>query len=162
MSFVRNGLVAAPALAIAALMAGSSSAADVTPFASLAGSWSGAGQIRLEGGKYENIRCRAFYTLPEKEKLGMAIRCASSSNKIEMRASLTYANGKVTGDWEERTFNAAGNVAGTTSGSHMTLNIEGGGLTGSLAVRLGEKSQLVSISTEGSAFRGLSLSLTRG
>lgn len=162
MSLVRFGSIAAIAVAGAALAANLAAAADATPFASLAGSWSGAGQIRLEGGKYENIRCRAYYTLPDKEKLGMAIRCASSSNKIEMRASLTHAGGKITGDWEERTFNATGNVAGTTTGSHMTLSIAGGGLTGSLAVRLSEKSQLVSISTEGSAFRGLSLSLTRG
>ena len=162
MSFVRFGSIAIAAWSVATLGVTSATAAETTPFASLAGSWNGSGQIRLEGGKYENIRCRAYYTLPDKEKLGMAIRCASSSNKIEMRASLTYANGKITGDWEERTFNAAGNVAGTTTGSHMTLSIVGGGLTGSLAVRLSEKSQLVSISTEGSAFRGLSLSLTRG
>lgn len=170
MSVMRLSTAAASRAVFAALVLaglflaafGSAPSRADTPFSSLAGTWSGAGQIRLEGGKHESIRCRAYYTMQDKQKLGMAIRCASSSNKIEMRASLTYSDGRITGEWEERTFNASGHVSGTSSGNHMTLNIDGGGLTGSLAVRLGDKSQLVSISTTGSAFRGLNLSLTRG
>lgn len=155
--------LAAAATLSAAPIAMPATAADMTPFASLAGTWSGAGQVRLEGGKYEAIRCKAYYTVNSGGAgLGMAIRCASSAAKVEMRANLTYRNGKITGDWEERTYNAAGNVSGTSAGSHMSLTIEGGGLNGSLAVRLSDKSQLVSISTTGSAFRGLNLSLTRG
>ncbi len=155
-------LVAAAAVAVA--IPGSVAVhADDTPFATLAGTWSGAGQVRLEGGKYESIRCKAYYTTSSGGKgLGMAIRCASSATKIEMRASLAYEHGKITGDWEERTYNATGNVEGTSTGSNMSLTIQGGGLNGSLAVRLNDKTQLVSISTTGSTFRGLNLSLTRG
>ncbi len=145
-----------------AMFAGVSSAAAESPFASLAGTWSGAGQIKLEGGKSENIRCKAYYTTNAGGAgLGMAIRCASASNKIEMRASLTYADGKVSGNWEERTFNAAGQVSGKAAANNLSLSIDGGGLNGSMSVRLGSTSQLVSISTTGSAFRGLNLSLSR-
>lgn len=138
-------------------------AAADSPFASLAGTWSGSGQIKLEGGKSESIRCKAYYTTNSGGAgLGMAIRCASASNKIEMRANLTYTEGKVSGSWEERTFNAAGQVSGKAAANNLNLAIDGGGLNGSMSVRLGQTSQLVSISTTGSAFRGLNLSLSRG
>lgn len=147
----------------AALTFGSSNAAADNPFATLAGTWSGQGKVRLEGGKSESIRCRAYYTTSDDGSgLGMAIRCASSSNKIEMRANLSYANGAITGSWEERTYNATGEVKGQATSSQLSLSIAGGGLNGRMSVRLGGASQSVSISTTGSTFRGLDLSLSRG
>ncbi len=147
----------------AALFSGSSDAAAENPFATLAGTWSGQGKVRLEGGKSESIRCRAYYTTSGGGSgLGMAIRCASASNKIEMRANLNYSNGAITGSWEERTYNAAGEVKGQATSSRLMLNIVGGGLNGSMSVRLGGASQSVSISTTGSTFQGLDLSLSRG
>lgn len=158
---IRHLAALSMAVATASLLSVAPALAD-SPFASLAGTWSGAGQIKLEGGKSENIRCKAYYTTNSGGAgLGMAIRCASASNKIEMRATLAYADGKVSGDWEERTFNAAGKVTGKAAANNLSLAIDGGGLSGSMSVRLGQASQLVSISTTGSAFRGLNLSLTR-
>lgn len=162
MTFVRATGVTA-VIATAVCLAVSAEAAAQNPFATLAGTWSGAGQIKLEGGKSEAIRCKAYYTTNSGGAgLGMAIRCASASNKIEMRASLTYADGNVAGSWEERTFNAAGQVTGKASADRMSLSIDGGGLNGRMSVRLGSSSQSVTISTSGSTFRGLDLSLSRG
>lgn len=133
------------------------------PFATLLGSWSGTGQVRLEGGKAESIKCRAYYTSKDGgQGLSLAFRCASASNKIEMRATLESAGSKVTGNWEERTFNATGDVSGKVDGSHLDLSINGGGLTGSMSVSFGGNSQSVLISTEGSGFKGLRISLSRG
>ena len=72
------------------------------PFVSLGGSWSGSGQITLDSGKTESIRCRGYYNNKGSDQLGLAIRCASASNKIEMRADLNYTAGSVSGTWEER------------------------------------------------------------
>ncbi|MGD9785654.1 MAG: hypothetical protein AB7E80_05370 [Hyphomicrobiaceae bacterium] len=162
MNKIRDG-VAGVAILCAAVISVSAQASAESPFATLAGSWSGAGQIRLEGEKSESIRCRAYYTTSGGGSgLGMAIRCASASNKIEMRANLTYAGGSVSGNWEERTFNATGEVKGSTTAELMNLNINGGGLNGRMSIRISPSSQKVSISTTGSAFRGLNLSLSRG
>ncbi|MGD9667647.1 MAG: hypothetical protein AB7U75_01155 [Hyphomicrobiaceae bacterium] len=157
------GRVGAMALvSAAAVILGSSNAAADSPFATLAGTWSGQGKVRLEGGKSESIRCRAYYTTSNGGSgLGMAIRCASASNKIEMRANLNYSNGDITGNWEERTYNATGEVKGQATSSRLTLSIAGGGLNGSMSVRLGGASQTVNISTTGSTFQGLDLSLSR-
>ncbi|HRY07028.1 MAG TPA: hypothetical protein P5114_07890 [Hyphomicrobiaceae bacterium] len=158
------GRISAMALVLMAILfSGSSNAAADSPFASLAGTWSGRGKIRLQGGKSETIRCRAYYTTNNGGSgLNMAIRCASASNKMEMRANLNYSNGAISGNWEERTYNATGAVTGQATSSRMMLSIAGGGINGSMSVRLGGASQSVSISTEGSTFRGLDLSLSRG
>lgn len=154
---------AAVLLALAGAFALSVGARAESPFSTLAGTWSGQGKVRLEGGKTETIRCRAYYTVSGNgAQLGMAIRCASAANKIEIRANLTYAGGAVKGNWEERTYNASGDVTGEASASRMTLNIHGGGLDGRMSVRLGGASHSVSIATTGSTFRGLDLSLSRG
>lgn len=146
-----------------ALVAFSTAASAQSPFSSLEGAWSGSGQIKLEGGKTESIRCKAYYnTKSGGSALSLAIRCASASNKIEMRASLEYAGGSISGSWEERTFNAAGNVTGHATASRISLSINGGGLNGSMSVSLGGSRQQVSISTDGVALKGVSISLSRG
>ena len=163
MTRVMRRAAAVTLMAAGAVLASQQPALADSPFSNLAGTWSGKGQVRLEGGKSEAIRCKAYYTTSSGgSELGMAIRCASAASKIEMRANLKYDNGSVSGNWEERTYNAAGDVTGQASQSKLSLKIQGGGLDGSMSVRLGGASQSVSISTSGSAFQGLDLSLSRG
>lgn len=131
------------------------------PFVSLGGSWSGSGQITLDSGKTESIRCRGYYNNKGSDQLGLAIRCASASNKIEMRADLNYTAGSVSGTWEERTFNATGSITGKASANRLTLAISGG-VAGSMSVSLNGASQQVSINTEGTAFRGVSIHMSKG
>lgn len=149
--------------AIAVTLLAASPAAAEPPFSTLLGSWNGTGQVRLEGGKSETIKCKAYYTSKDGgQGLSLAFRCASASNKIEMRATLASSGSSVSGNWEERTFNAAGNVSGKVDPGKMSLAINGGGLSGSMSVSFGGNTQSVLISTEGSAFKGLRISLLRG
>jgi hypothetical protein len=138
-------------------------ALKTAPFAELTGAWTGSGQIRLEGGKTERVTCKAYYT-PKDEgaAIGIALRCASTSYSIDLRSNLESVNGRVTGNWEERTFNAAGNVTGRASNGNVSVAISGGGLSGSMSVSFGGASQQVSITTSGTALKGVSISLQRG
>lgn len=133
------------------------------PVPALVGAWSGNGKIRLEGGKTESIKCRAYYTSKAGGSgLSLAIRCASSSSsKIEMRASLDFAGSKASGNWEERTYNATGDVAGSASDGKLQLAISGG-VSGSMQVTYGGASHSVSITTNGSALQGVNINLSRG
>lgn len=150
-------------VAVAGLLAAAVPARADAPFSTLVGSWTGSGQVRLENGKSEGIKCKAYYTSKDGgQGLSLAFRCASASNKIDMRATLASSGSAVSGSWEERTFNAAGNVTGKVDGSNINLSIIGGGLTGSMSVSFGGNNQSVLISTEGSAFKGLRISLQRG
>lgn len=133
------------------------------PFSGLSGTWRGAAEIRLQSGSSETLKCFAYYTpKPTGAELGLAIRCASASNKIELRAQLTAEAGKVSGRWEERTYNAAGDVTGQAHEGRLTLTIEGGAFKGSMAVRTNGTSQNVSIKTEGIALQGVNINLSRG
>lgn len=124
--------------------------AAANPLNGYVGTWSGSGSVKLESGKSERIDCRAYYTSRQQgTDLNVAIRCANPSNKIEMRAGLTYSGGAVSGTWEERTFNATGAVTGTANPASIKLSINGA-ITGSMSVSLSNNRQNVSISTAGS------------
>jgi hypothetical protein len=153
--------VAAASLLIAGLLGATATvAARPGVFQGLIGTWSGDGKITLDNGRSESLKCKAYYT-DKGDGLGIALRCASASNKIDLRATLVSSGSSVNGDWEERQFNAAGKVSGQASGNKITLSINGGGLTGSMAVTTSGSSQTVSITTDGSALKGVSIGLSR-
>jgi hypothetical protein len=140
------------------LFAGPANAAS--PFAQLDGTWSGSGRINLTDGKSEALKCTAYYT-PKGAEVGVALRCASASNKVELRAKLVADGSRVSGSWEERTFNASGTVTGQASPTQIKLAITGGGFSGSMTVTTTGQSQVVSVSTNGLALKGVSVKLQR-
>ena len=141
-----------PVLAIASLLAtaaapGVSVSAAENPFPALAGTWNGSATAQLEGGKTESLRCKGYYTNGSGgAALGLSIRCANASAKVELRANLNYADGAVSGSWEERTYNQSGSVSGKASASKISLAISGG-IEGSLSVSLAGSKHSVSVST---------------
>jgi hypothetical protein len=132
-----------------------------SPFRQLSGSWSGSGQVRFEKGTSEPISCKAYYTSKsEGADLTLAIRCASSSYKIEMRANLSQQGGRISGHWEERTFNAQGAISGRSAGSGLSLAISGA-VSGTMSVQIGEAKQRIDIKTTGTGLAGVSITLQR-
>jgi hypothetical protein len=148
------------ALLVSALLA-APAAAD-GPFSAIGGTWHGTGHILLEGGRKEGIRCNAYYT-PKSggSAIGLAIRCASPDYKIELRSQLKQEGKQITGAWEERTFNAAGDVTGRASSNDIELKISGGAVTGSMSVSTNGSNQTVLISTTGSTLQGVTIRLQR-
>ena len=133
-------------------------AAEGNPFDVLLGSWGGSGSFMLNGAS-ERIQCNAYYT-GGGSTLGMAIRCKSPSNNIEIRSKLNKSGTKISGTWEERTFNAAGSASGSASGSNIRLQISGG-VSGSMSVSYSKSRQSVSISTSGSPLQSVQITLNR-
>ncbi len=159
-SGVRCLLVGAATLALAILLLPiGPSRADPSPFDTLLGSWGGTGEIRLDKGRRERIKCNAYYT-GGGSQLGLAIRCNSDSYKIEIRSKLSYSGGRLSGNWEERTFNATGSASGTATPSRIALSIRGG-VSGTMVVSYTKSRQSVSISTQGIALQGVSITLGR-
>jgi hypothetical protein len=154
-----------PAAATAmVLLAGAATTAALAQgggaFAGLGGSWSGSGQIRLEGGQREAIRCSAHYVSRSGGSgLGLSLRCASPSGRVELRASLTASGGRVSGSWEERTYGLAGSVSGSGSGSSLRLAFSGS-VSGSMTVSTSGGSQSISLRTA-SALQSVNVSLRR-
>ena len=151
-------LLAALALTIA-LAPWPSSRAAAGPFDTLLGSWRGNGQIRLSDGRTERLKCNAYYT-GGGSQLGMAIRCQSESSSVEIRSKLSQTGGRISGTWEERTFNATGTASGQATSDRINLQISGG-VTGTMQVSYSGSRQSVAISTQGIALKSVTIDLTR-
>jgi hypothetical protein len=145
---------------VAVLMIGVPAVAG-SPFQALVGTWSGKGTARLEGGKSEKLSCKGYYSGSGGTELKLNIICANASTKVELRSVLKYVGGKVTGTWEERNFNQSGTITGSADDQKMKLSIGGGALQGSLSVSIGGTTQSVSLSTQGSALKGVSINFAR-
>ncbi|MEZ5827414.1 MAG: hypothetical protein R3D01_03100 [Hyphomicrobiales bacterium] len=129
-----------------------------TPFDTLLGTWRGSGKVRLNTGM-ERLSCNAYYT-GGGSQLGMAIRCKSDSSNVEIRSKLSLSGGRITGNWEERTYNASGSASGTASPGRIAISVSGS-IRGSMVVNYSRTSQSVSISTTGSPLQSVSINLTR-
>jgi cytoskeletal protein CcmA (bactofilin family) len=92
--------------------------------------------------------------------LGLAIRCASTSYKTEIRSNLLHANGRVAGEWEERSFNAAGKASGVVSSEQISLQISGA-IQGSMTIVQNGSKQSVSIATSGNGLSAVSIGLSK-
>lgn len=125
----------------------------------LLGSWGGMGNYTLQDGMSEKIKCDAYYS-GGKGQLSMVVRCLGANNKIEMRSVLSSNGKSLTGSWEERTYNAEGNVTGEATADKLSLAISGG-ITGSMVVSYRPSSQNISILTEGSALKAVNINLSR-
>jgi hypothetical protein len=156
----RKELLAVAMTASLMLVSMGGTKADTTnPFDVLLGSWRGGGQMELSEGKTERLKCNAYYT-GGGSRLGLAIRCQSEISNIEFRSKLSQSGGRITGSWEERTYNAEGTASGQATNGKINLAISGG-VTGSMLVSFGASRQSVSISTQGIALKGVSIDLTR-
>jgi hypothetical protein len=159
---IRRTFFAAGLVAVITSPIATASSEAAGAFANFTGSWSGSGQMRLEGGRTEALRCKAYYN--DKSggtSLGISLRCASSGARVELRANLTANGNRVSGDWEERQFNVGGRASGSASGNNISLAINGGGLTGSMSVTTNGSRQSVSITTENVALKGIQIGLSR-
>lgn len=156
-TLMKSTLAAGVALALVAGIAEAKPAGS--PFATLAGGWSGGGNASFEGGRNERLRCTANYR-PGGNTLNMTIRCANPSLNIQLNGNLRYSGGRVTGSWSESSTGTGGSAVGRGGPSGLRLRI-GGDIAGTLSVAISGSSQTVSISSSGSAFRRASFSLRK-
>ena len=160
MSLFRGMAAVLAASASAILLIGAPAVAG-SPFSDLVGTWSGKGTARLEGGKSERLSCKGYYSGSGGSELRLNIICANASTKVELRSVLKYAGGRVTGTWEERNYNQAGTISGSATDDKLRLSINGAALKGALSVSIGGSKQSVSLSTEGSVLKGVSITFAR-
>jgi hypothetical protein len=123
------------------------------------GSWSGRGSVTFEGGNSESLSCHAYYTT-KGSVLSLAIRCASTSYKTEIRSKLRIADGNLAGEWEERNFNAVGSASGVLSGNTIALRISGA-IEGRLTIDQTGGRQSVTISTNGGGLSSVRIGLSK-
>lgn len=155
-ALARTAIVAA-ALAVPSIAAFAQSA----PFAGMAGVWSGSGNISLEGGAKERIRCKATYAVSgDGTGLNQALLCASDSYKFELKSNVIAKGNALSGQWTETTRNVSGELQGTSSGGKFNVNVSAPGFDAKLTLITTGNKQAVSIASDGQ-FKGVNITLTR-
>jgi hypothetical protein len=142
------------------LPAGGAQAA-VSPFAAMAGTWSGGGTVSTSDGGQERLRCRASYDVGGPE-LHLSIRCASDSYNIDLASNVEYrGGGEIFGSWSEAGHNASGTLSGRAAGGRIEASARGQSFSAYLSVMTRGNRQMVSIRPEGTSITGVTLALDR-
>ena len=124
--------------------------AEQGPFASLSGSWSGGGFVRLANGQRERLRCRANYQVSENgTRVQQSLRCASDSYRFDVNANIVSEGGVLTGTWSEAGRNASGSVSGRLNGGQIRARIDGAGFSADLFLNTRGNRQSVTIDSPG-------------
>ena len=153
-------LAAASASAAVAVTGAAAHVALANPVLNLAGRWSGPGSIVMASGETEQMRCVATYFVDGGGgSVKQNLRCASQGYKIDAISNLTVANGRVSGGWEERTWDTKGSIKGDVQTDGFNLTIDGPGFTAAMAVKTSNCTQSISITPRGNIVARISMSL---
>ena len=154
----RRRLVAAAVL-LAASLASSESGAQSSPFAALAGSWSGGGTVSLDDGSIERIRCRARYAAAG-PTMEMSLTCASDAYKFNLAANVQAEGSAITGTWSESSRNISGSLQGRGGGGNFEAVVSAAGFNANISLRTSGNRQTVTLRAD-SQFRGANISMSR-
>ena len=140
----------------------SAQAAVSSPFAAMAGSWSGGGVLSTADGGQERLRCRASYDVAGTgAELHLNLRCASASYNFDLASDVQYRGGEISGDWTEASRNASGTISGRASGGHIEAAASGQNFSAGLSLTTRGSRQTVSIRPQGTNVTAVSLALDR-
>jgi hypothetical protein len=154
----RAGLVLMASLG---LSVGAAQAAD-TPFAGMAGSWSGGGVLNTSDGGQERLRCRASYDVGGSgAELHLSLRCASASYNFDLASNVQYRGGAISGEWTEASRSASGTLSGSAAGGRINAAATGPNFSAGLSLTTRGNRQSVSIRPQGSDITGVTLALDR-
>ncbi len=154
----RRLILAAVAFCMMAFAA-STSHAQSSPFAGMAGSWSGGGTVTLDDGSSERIRCRAIYRVigPNME---MSLTCASDAYKFNLAASVVAEGGAVSGNWTESGRNIGGSLQGRGGGGNFQVVASAAAFNARISLRTAGNRQTVDMSAD-SVFRSVHMALSK-
>jgi hypothetical protein len=132
------------------------------PFTELSGSWVGGGNITMQGGSHESIRCRASYdTQSSGNELKLSLRCASDSYNVDFQGNARNDGGTLSGSWFESTNHVAGQFIGSVRGNRIDARIVGQTFAAFLDVTTHGSRQSVSLRSPGSRVTNVSIALRR-
>lgn len=160
---LQGAAVAAALLLLASPASAQRAASEGGPFAGLSGSWQGNGTITLAGGNNERIRCRATYQVAsDGNSLKQNLRCASDSYNFDLTSTVVNQSGSLSGSWTESSRNLSGTVSGSASSGQVQARVSSPAFTADLSVSTRGNSQAVTISSQSSELRGVSINMKRG
>jgi hypothetical protein len=160
---MRSQAIASTNLALLLVIAMSPACdAAAGPIEDLTGYWTGAGTVVLTNGDTERVKCAVVYKVGAGgTQIKQTLRCASAAYSISGAAELRVNGAQVSGNWEEKTYSATGEVAGRYTGSSFVLSIKGANFTAGMNVGLSSCKQSISITPHGLDVRRISMNLAK-
>ena len=152
-------LLPAAAILFATSLSPASVQAQSGPFAGMAGNWAGGGNVTLDDGSKERLRCRASYAVAG-INMTMTLTCASDSYKFVLSANVADQGGAVTGTWSESSRNISGTLQGRGGGGSFEVVASTAGFNGNISLRTAGAKQSINIRAD-SQFRAASIALSR-
>jgi len=137
----------------------STSHAQSSPFAGMAGTWSGGGTVTLDDGSIERIRCRATYRVSG-PTMDMTLTCASDAYKFNLGANVVAEGSAVSGTWTETSRNIGGSLQGRGGGGNFQVVAQAAGFNTRISLRTAGNKQTVDMSAD-SAFRSVHMALSK-
>ena len=132
-------------------------------FTHFAGTWKGGGTVTTVDGNQEKIRCKANYGVDATgDRLDINVDCASDSYRVNLVGTVKAQGGTLSGSWQETTRQIQGDVSGSLPSPdtlQASLQALGGGLE--LAARTAGKHQAISITSQGSDIKGVTIKLRK-
>jgi hypothetical protein len=159
----RSNIARAGLLLLASLcLSGSAIRAATSPFAAMAGSWSGGGILNTTDGGQERLRCRASYDVSGTgAELHLNLRCASDSYNFDLASDVQYRGGVISGSWNEASRNASGTISGRAASGRVEALAQGDSFSADLSLTTHGNRQTVSIRPQGTSITAISLALER-
>ena len=139
--------------------AASTSYAQSSAFAGMAGTWSGPGTVTLDDGSSERIRCRSTYRVSG-ASMEMVLTCASDAYRFNLQAAVVAAGGEVSGTWSETTRNVGGTIQGRGANGSFQVVVQSAGFNASIALRTAGNKQQIALRAD-SQFRAANISLSK-
>jgi hypothetical protein len=140
-----------------------SPAQEASPFEKLAGRWVGEGRLGVRESAAETVRCRVTYLVSEQgRQVSQTIRCATASDQLEVRSTVTHASGVLSGSWKELSRNWGGELAGRVMPYGFKVAIKGSEFSANMDIIVKDDRQVIEIQFIDSSLIGLTLVLRKG
>jgi hypothetical protein len=135
--------------------------AAASPFAAMAGTWTGGGVLQSSDGTQERLRCRADYDPAGPTELRLSLRCASASYNFDLTSNVQDRDGRISGSWAEASRNASGTISGRAAGGRIEALAQGQNFSAALSLSTRGNRQSVSLRPRGTNITEVSLELNR-
>ena len=139
--------------------AASTSYAQSSAFAGMAGTWSGPGTVTLDDGSSERIRCRATYKV-NGASMDMSLTCASDAYRFNLLAAVVAQGGEVTGNWSETSRNVGGSIQGRGANGSFQVIAQAAGFSSNISLKTAGNKQSIAMRAD-SQFRAANITLSK-
>ncbi len=104
------------------MVVGAFAGVDVAKAASIVGSWSGGGSVKMTSGQVEKVRCRIRYEKGSGRTVVLYVKCAHSNGTFQVSGRIVkLSNSYYSGRLYSEQYGTAGDVGVSVSGNRQTV-----------------------------------------